>query len=90
MRVGGLEVENVEELSFTLISIREASEELSFGDGVGVVLTAAWECGGKAAELRSIVDSCKGEFLPCSNFTSAITNQLAELGVAVVVGFRRV
>ena len=55
MVVSGLEVENVEELSFTLISIREASEELSFGDGVRVVLTSAWECGGKAAELRGIV-----------------------------------
>ena len=55
MRVSGLEVDNFKELSFTLISIGEASEELSFGDGVGVVLTAAWKCGGKAAELRSIV-----------------------------------
>ena len=55
LRVGGLEVENVEELSFPLISIREASEELSFGDGVGVVLTAARESRRKAAELRSIV-----------------------------------
>ena len=39
--VSGLEVENFKELGFTLISIREACEELRFSDGVGVVLTTS-------------------------------------------------
>ena len=41
MIVSGLKVEYIKELSFTFISIGEASEKLSFGDGVRVVLTTS-------------------------------------------------
>ena len=50
--LGGRERRGAE---FPLISIREASEELSFGDGVGVVLIAAWKCGGRPLSCRAIV-----------------------------------
>ena len=55
----------LQELEFHLDQHQRSQRGAELCDGVGVVLTAAGECGGKAAELRSIVDSFQGEFLAC-------------------------
>ena len=59
--IGGDEIGDIEGVDFTLISIREASEELVFGDGVGVVLTTAREAGLDAGERGSVVGACESD-----------------------------